>query len=118
MIYFQLENEPSLIASPYTYVSASIQYTSTNIFSGQIFYTLDTGTTSFPNVPSVSSLYTYPDTNTSVTSISGRGFGVSNFVIKIPPSSLNGYGFFSSSFFLNFYSKFIHSFKKSFFKFI
>ena len=91
MIYFQLENEPSLVASPQTYVAVGIQYTDSQIFVGQNFYTLDTTSASpFITPPSPSSLYIFQDTS-SVSTINGRGIALSNYVMKIPPKSLYSY---------------------------
>ena len=95
MIYFQLENEPSLVASPQTYVAVGIQYTDSQIFVGQNFYTLDT-TNALATAPATNSLYGYLDTINSITSISGRGFVSTTYVFKAPPSSLYGYSFLTS----------------------
>ena len=97
MIYFQLENEPSLVASPQTYVAVGIQYTDSQIFVGQNFYTLDTTSASpLITAPAASSLYGYLDTINTITSISGRGFVTTTYVFKAPPSILYGYSFLSS----------------------
>jgi hypothetical protein len=95
VIYFQLENEPSLIASPQTYVAVGIQYTDSQIFVGQNFYTLDTTSPSpLSTAPLNSNLHGYLDNST--TSIVGRGFVSTTYVFKAPPNSSYGYSFLSS----------------------
>jgi hypothetical protein len=92
VITFQLEDEPSLATLPSTYIAVGVQYTDTQIFVGQNFYTLDTSATNpFATQPALSEFYGFQ--NNSTTSVSGRNFAISTYVVKIPPKSSFAYGF-------------------------
>lgn len=81
MIYFQL------IESAQGSVGAGVQYTSNLMFVAKLDINDDV-TLPQTNAPSV---FGYMDTSSSSSQVSGRNFAISNFIIKIPPSSSYGY---------------------------
>lgn len=87
VIYFALNNDPSLTSQ--NYIGATIDFDPNTVYVGQLLFT--TGTSLPTTSPAVNSIYSYVDTSTSNLTITGRSFGVINFVIKIPPSSLYGF---------------------------
>lgn len=91
MIYFQLEDDPSILSA--NNIAVGIKYTSNQIYVGQLlFYTADA--LPIASAP-VSSVHGYKE-NTTTIAVTGGSFSVANYVLKVPPSSSYGYNFETS----------------------
>lgn len=94
MIYFQLDDDPTVPTT--NYISVGLQFTDTQIYVGQIQFT--------KNVPiktanPSASMYAFVDS--SSLSVTGGTFGLSNYVVKINPNTAYSYNLVASnSFFL------------------
>ena len=103
MIYFQLDDDPTVPTT--NYISVGLQFTDTQIYVGQIQFT--------KNVPIkvANPNPTYAFVDSSSLSVTGGTFGLSNYVVKINPNTAYSYNLVASnSFFLTLKNKSILSF--------
>ncbi|CAF0786583.1 unnamed protein product [Brachionus calyciflorus] len=88
LIYFQLDDDPNVPSS--NLISVGTKFTTDQIYIGSITYTKSA--TVLPTLAvDASKLYTFKN-STPLTANAGD-FGLANYLVKIPPSSLNGYVF-------------------------
>jgi hypothetical protein len=91
VIYFKLENDPTLTTQ--NYIGVAVDLDPDTIYIGQILF----NTGSILPLASATSAYGFVNTTTTNTSVLGQQFALSNFVMKITPSSLNAYNFVAST---------------------
>ena len=101
MVYFTINNEPTLTSS--VYIGAAVDLDPNTIYVGQLQFNTGNSlpTASNPSPGSSSTrVYGYQNTSSTNSTITSRSFGLINYVLKIPPSSLYGYNFQTSRTFL------------------